>query len=85
MPLCLAEKLECVSNIMIDKSDCLQQCSGLLVTSYDQQDIENGVLNLVDYLNSKVYYQSKEYRKDVSAKVKGLSICTKRPRIEFLL
>ena len=85
MPLCIAEKLECVSNIMIDKSDCLQQCSGLLVTSYDQQDIENGVLNLVDYLNSKVYYKSQEYRKDISAKVKGLSICTKRPRIEFLL
>ena len=32
------EHLYCVSGIKIDNSDCLQQCSGIIVTSYDQED-----------------------------------------------
>ena len=71
MPLCIGEKLECVSNITIEKSDCLQQCSGLKVISYEQQDIENGILNLVDFLTSKISNLNEQDKEDISAKVKG--------------
>ena len=40
-PLCTEEHFDCVSSTKVDDSDCLQQCSGLIVTSYDQQDIED--------------------------------------------
>ena len=36
--LCTEEHIDCVSGIKIDNSDCLQQCSGIFVTGYDQQD-----------------------------------------------
>ena len=38
-PLCTASNLECLSNVKVDNQNCLQKCSGLMVTSYDQQEI----------------------------------------------
>ena len=39
----------------VDDSECLQQCSGVLVTSYEQQEIEDitnvGLMKLVKYLS----------------------------------
>ena len=60
MPLCSPDQLECVKNILVDNSGCLKQCSGLLVTSYDQDRF----LNLADYLSSKYYYKNmiQEYK-----------------------
>ena len=49
MPLCSPEQLKCVKNIHVDNSGCFKQCSGLLVTSYDQDRF----LNLADYMSSK--------------------------------
>ena len=55
--MCIAENLDCVSSIKIDNFDCLQQCSGILVPSYDEEDIEEGIKNemvkLVKYLIRK--------------------------------
>ena len=62
-PLCTFKEMECIKNIDIDEYKCLQECSGLLVTSYDQNEIENSVLSLIlsriteltDYMKEKVY------------------------------
>ena len=58
-PLCLADQLNCVSSIKVDTSGCLQQCTGILVTSYDQKKIEDGLLIAVDqiiqYINLRDY------------------------------
>ena len=53
--LCTEEHLDCVSNIKVDNSDCLQQCSGIVVTSYDQQDIEDKFIKLVEYMSRGSY------------------------------
>ena len=44
--MCLGEKLECVSNLKVDFSDCLQQCSGVLITSYEAKELHDRVSNL---------------------------------------
>ena len=51
--------MDCVSRIKVDSSDCLQQCSGLLVTSYDQQEIEYDL----DFRFSKLaeYFSRKDF------------------------
>ena len=41
VPTCTREQLKCVGEIPMDSSNCLQKCSGMLVTSYTQHDIEN--------------------------------------------
>ena len=60
MPLCSPDQLECVKNILVDNSGCLKQCSGLLVTSYDQDRL----LNLADYMSSKYSFRNmiQEYK-----------------------
>lgn len=40
-PLCNHQDLDCVSSIKTDISECSQQCSGILVTSFDQHEIED--------------------------------------------
>jgi len=58
-PLCTAEDLDCVSSIdNKDNSECLQQCSGILVTSYSQEKINDRLSNTV---NGMIEYMSKKY------------------------
>ena len=33
-PLCTPEKISCVQNITIEETQCLHECSGLIVNSY---------------------------------------------------
>ena len=40
MPLCTPEKIKCFNKLKIDGKDCFNQCSGLLVTSYDEEFIK---------------------------------------------
>ena len=47
-------QVDCVSSIKIDNSECFQQCSGILVTSFDEQEIEDRPLNLVNTLVGKL-------------------------------
>ena len=54
-PLCTEEHLDCVSSIKVENSNCLQQCSGIIVTSYDQQDIEDKFIKLVEYMSKGSY------------------------------
>ena len=58
-PLCTASNLQCISSIKVDTSNCLQQCSGLMVTSYDQQEIINRqdikILKIAKELSSILY------------------------------
>ena len=60
MPLCSSDQFECVKNIQVDNSGCFKQCSGLLVTSYDQDKF----LNLADYMSSKYSFRNmiQEYK-----------------------
>ena len=68
--------MECVRNVTIDNTSCLQHCSGLLVTSYTQKDIENHELkkelnNLVSKLST--YFNEKTgIYKDMENSLKGL-------------
>ena len=64
--LCTAKDIQCISNIREDNSECLQKCSGLQVTSSNEQELEDTVTNLIKYLIEKQY----SYR-DMSEKVKG--------------
>lgn len=52
--MCSSKHLDCVSSIKIEKSECLEQCSGTLVTSYEEQEIEDRPLNLVNTLVDKL-------------------------------
>ena len=61
-PLCTAEDLDCVSSIKVDNKDnseCLHQCSGILVTSYDQKKIDdrlsNAVSGIIEYMSKNFY------------------------------
>jgi len=60
--LCTAEDLDCVSSIKVDKEDnseCFQQCSGILITSYNQKKIDDRISNVVremiDYISKTSY------------------------------
>ena len=53
VPLCTIENLDCVSSLKVDKSDCLQKCSGMIVTSYDQHRLSNAVDEMVKFLSNK--------------------------------
>ena len=62
-PLCTAKKLDCVSSIRMDNSECFQQCSGILITSFDQIEIMDRLSNelaklerLVNYLRESIPY-----------------------------
>ena len=52
--MCTAEQLQCVSSIKVDKSECLQQCSGLLVTSFDKNEIEDRPVEIANALVDKL-------------------------------
>ena len=65
MPLCTPDQMGCIREITtnINTSDCLHQCSGLLVTSYRSEQIQNPITlamnalisKLTDYLSISVY------------------------------
>ena len=60
-PLCTAEDLDCVSRIKDDKEDnseCLQQCSGMLVTSYADNQLTNVVQEMIQYLTRKKDFEN---------------------------
>ena len=50
-PLCTAEHLDCVSSIKVDFSKCLQQCSGIQVTSKTENRLSSVVSGIVEYLS----------------------------------
>ena len=52
--MCMADNLNCVSQIKVNDSACLQICSGLLVTSYNQEEIEDRLSNVIDTLTMDV-------------------------------
>ena len=60
------EHLYCVSGIKIDNSDCLQQCSGIIVTSYDELDIDNTFTKLV-----KSYCKGSHFLKKMAKELQG--------------
>ena len=62
--------MDCVRNLKMNNTDCLQQCSGMLITSYDM-DIENTIYSklskLTEYLSQKI-----NLVKDIGKEFKGL-------------
>ena len=67
MPLCTPDQMGCIREITtnINTSNCLPQCSGLLVTSYRSEQIQNPITVAMNSLISKLSnYFSKgwEYR-----------------------
>ena len=67
----MPENKECLRNITIEDTDCFQQCSGLLVTSFRGEEIENHELpNLISMLAS--YFGEKMNTfKDMEESFKG--------------
>ena len=58
VPYCTAEHLNCVSSIKFDHSDCLQQCSGILVTSFYQDrlsNVESEMSRMVEYMSRQIH------------------------------
>ena len=60
--MCTVKNLDCVSNIKVDNTECLHQCSGTIVVSYDKLDIDDSLderfRELVKYMGRKdgLYY-----------------------------
>ena len=52
VPLCAPEKLKCIRNVTVDNSNCLQTCSGMLITSYTVEEIEKQLPKLVSMLTN---------------------------------
>ena len=53
IPICTPDKRHCVENIGIEDTGCLQRCSGLLVTSYTEEDITTFFSMLASYMVRK--------------------------------
>ena len=76
-PLCTFKEMECIKNIDIDEYKCLQEFSGLLVTSYDQNEIEDSVLSLIlsriteltDYMK-EIEYKFYKIKEDIKGILK---------------
>ena len=64
MPPCTPEKYECLMSIDFEYEECINQCSGVLVTSYDQ----NKFLKLSEYMSK----ESGDF-KDIANEFKGLN------------
>ena len=69
-PLCTEHHLDCISSIKIDKSDCFQQCSGMLVTSYEQMEIENKMSRFANEMIEFMMEENYAFRKSAN-KFKG--------------
>ena len=66
--MCTPDKFECIENIEVDISQCLEKCSGKLITSYDQREIENEK----SFLNTFIQKQMNYFGSPFSDKFKGL-------------
>ena len=69
------EHLDCVTSIKIEKSECFHQCSGVLVTSFDQQDEQEDrsdirFKKLVEYMSRSGDYFL-DYFKDMAKVFQG--------------
>ena len=53
--LCSAKDLDCISSIKVDSSDCHHQCSGILVTSYEQNEIESFADKMIEFMMKDNY------------------------------
>ena len=54
VPICTSGEMSCFSNVTIDGSNCYPKCSGLIVTSYTQHDMEDKFRSkLLSYLFKK--------------------------------
>ena len=76
--------MKCVREFTIDSSKCLPQCSGLLITSFEEQEIEPQLLKLIEYMSMK----AKAYFEDISRDLKGLVLCMSIkdvPSIHFVI
>ena len=60
LPLCTPEKIECVRNLETRYAECLPQCSGLWVNSFDM-DQTFAVENSVGLGDKKINELSKQY------------------------
>ena len=67
---------KCVSNIKVENSSCLKQCSGVIVTSYEQNnivdpfiDIYGKLSKLSDYLLD--YIKRNDYRPGTVGEIKN--------------
>ena len=64
-PLCTASNIECISSIEVDNVNCLPQCSGLMVTSYDQQELldrhDIRIMMIAKEVSSKLYNATKGF------------------------
>ena len=71
IPICTPEKNDCLRNTTIEDTDCFQQCSGILVTSYRGEEIENYELpNFISMLGA--YFGEKMNTfKDMEESFKG--------------
>ena len=61
MPLCTPDKIDCVRNIETKYEECLPQCSGLWVNSFDKE--KNINLNKEKSKLSKQYWNYKGFYK----------------------
>ena len=52
--LCSSKNQDCVSSIKAESSEFLQECSGILVISYEQQEIEDMHTKLAQNLLDKL-------------------------------
>ena len=71
------DKFECAAlaaNLTVNKSECLHQCSGILVTSYDVKDVENSELNTIHSVLEEIinYFSKQYYYEDIKTEIKGL-------------
>ena len=60
LPLCTPDKIECVRNLETKYEECLPQCSGLWVNSYNK-DKTFTVENSVGLGDKKILELSKQY------------------------
>ena len=73
--LCHPDKLQCLENINLENSECLQKCEGLLIAGYDKAKFDENEKKAVLF---KVIGDYKEYKTDVilsfSSDFEGLNI-----------
>ena len=67
--MCTPEKLYCVKDLRVDNAKCLPECSGMLVTSYTEKEIENHELPRLVTMMSK-YFSEKLSLNDMEQSLK---------------
>ena len=77
IPLCTADQLNCVSSIKVDTSECLQQCSGIMITSKTENRLLSVVSEMVQFLRKN----NRKFKK-IAKKFPGS--CTKLVILQLL-